>query len=428
MCCRLGTASLYRKHRGNGGARDGAWGHGGPGDRGHLRERLDGASIRPRGWLLASDVEGPMFLGDFIAEALAACLKPAEGAVDATPSYGQIIYAEGYAAFSADNGALRRPEGKRGGKTPPAGGYTLAQEGSDTIFALPLLLAAGVDHLYLERLALRSQQTPGAAEMARRLDEMGWQRAGITTAPQQPYRAVAERCGWLAAERLLGSPFPLAEAEALLRRLGRWEMEIGWVRTYLRDAYELIDRHSEAWLDGSIRRRHFSDTGRKLLRQRFRLLYRGSSAFPIPRRAGGPIGRIRVGPRHRGLRHGGRSRQGRAGAGLARRAGGLDRLVTMGDGANDAAMLRRARWSIGVNGPDAARAAAIGLVTDDMRHALVLLRLIERGGDVGEVVGRAQAELRDAALVHRGGDGLSAELAEKHRLMKRRLRGEFVTY
>ncbi|MBX9265616.1 hypothetical protein [Chromobacterium violaceum] len=396
---------------------------------GHLRERLDGASIRPRGWLLASDVEGPMFLGDFIAEALAACLKPAEGAVDATPSYGQIIYAEGYAAFSADNGALRRPEGKRGGKTPPAGGYTLAQEGSDTIFALPLLLAAGVDHLYLERLALRSQQTPGAAEMARRLDEMGWQRAGITTAPQQPYRAVAERCGWLAAERLLGSPFPLAEAEALLRRLGRWEMEIGWVRTYLRDAYELIDRHSEAWLDGSIRRRHFSDTGRKLLRQRFRLLYRGELGISYSRgeRAGrsaaSALGRVieacaMVGDRAKAA----------LALGLARRAGGLDRLVTMGDGANDAAMLRRARWSIGVNGPDAARAAAIGLVTDDMRHALVLLRLIERGGDVGEVVGRAQAELRDAALVHRGGDGLSAELAEKHRLMKRRLRGEFVTY
>ncbi|RKP52540.1 hypothetical protein [Trinickia fusca] len=402
----------------------------GPATGGSLRERMDEAHIQPGGWLLASDVEGPLFLGDFIAEALSACLKPSGGVVEAVPSYGQILYGEGYAAFSADTDALRRPEGARCGRTSPEGGYTLAQEGTDTIFALPLLLAAGADYSYLERLALRSPETPGAAEMARRLDEMGWQRVGITTAPQQPYRLVAERCGWLAAGRLLGSPFPLMEAEALLRRLGRWDVEIDGVRAYLRDAYALIDRHSEVWLDGSTWRRHFSEAGRKLLRQRFRRFYREELGISYShgeragRSASTALGRVieacgMVGDRAKAA----------LALGLARRGGGLDRLVTMGDGANDALMLRRACWSIGVNGPAAARAAAIGLVTDDMRHVLVLLQLIEQGGnDVEDVIGRAQAELRGAALVHRGGDGVSAKIAEKHQLMKRRLRGEFVTY
>ncbi|MEN2428646.1 hypothetical protein [Chromobacterium vaccinii] len=395
-----------------------------------LGAMADAARIRPGGWLLASDVEGPLFLGDFIAEALSACLAPAAGGIDAAPSYGQILYAEGYAAFSADTEASRRPEGAGRRETRPEGGYTLAQEGTDTIFALPLLLAAGADYACLERLALGSRETPGAAEMARRLDEMGWQRAGITTAPQQPYRAVAERCGWLSPGRLLGSPFPLREAEALLRRLGRWDVEIAWVRAYLRDAYELIDRESEVWMDGSTRRRHFSDAGRKRLRQRFRRLYREelgisySHGERAARPASTALGRIveacaMVGDRAKAA----------LALTLARRAGGPDRLVTMGDGANDAAMLRRARWSIGVNGPDAARAARIGLITDDMRHALVLLRLIgEQAGGVDAVVGLAREELGGAAVVHLGGEGLTPELAERHRQMKRRLRGEFVTY
>ncbi|MEO4026686.1 hypothetical protein ABH313_01325 [Chromobacterium vaccinii] len=121
-----------------------------------LGAMADAARIRPGGWLLASDVEGPLFLGDFIAEALSACLAPAAGGIDAAPSYGQILYAEGYAAFSADTEASRRPEGAGRRETRPEGGYTLAQEGTDTIFALPLLLAAGADYACLERLALGS--------------------------------------------------------------------------------------------------------------------------------------------------------------------------------------------------------------------------------------------------------------------------------
>ncbi|WP_434628674.1 hypothetical protein [Chromobacterium sp. CV08] len=394
---------------------------------GNLRERLDQAGMRPGGWLLASDIEGPLFLGDFIAEALSACLKPAVGATDAVPSYGQILYAEGYAAFSADTGPLRRPGG---GAPPPEGGYTLAQEGSDTIFALPLLLAAGADYRYLERLALRSPPTPGAPEMAEQLAAMGWQLAGITTAPQQPYRARVSVGGWLETGRVLGSPFPLMEAEAMLRRHGRWEVEIDLVRTYLDDACRLIDQHSELWLDGGIRQRHLSGAGRELLRRRFQRFYREELGISYCRReragraAATLLGRIveacsMVGDRAKAA----------LALGLARRAGGLDRLVTMGDGANDAAMLRRARWSIGVNGPDAARAAAIGLVSDDMRHVPVLLRLIERDGrDIDAVIGRAQAELRGAALVHRGREGVSEALADAHRRMKRKLRGEFVTY
>ncbi|AXE36624.1 hypothetical protein DK843_21405 [Chromobacterium phragmitis] len=386
------------------------------------------AECRKGGWLLASDVEGPLFLGDFIAEALSSALKPEDGGTDALPSYGQILYGEGYAAFSADTTPLRRPEGGRG--PPPAGGYTLAQEGTDTIFALPLLLAAGVDYGGLETLALNSSATPGAPAMAESLREMDWQLAGITTAPERPYRTLAERQGWLESGWVLGSPFPLDDAEACLRRMGCWEREMALVQAYLRDAYALVDGHSEVWMDGATRRRHVSDAGRRGLRARFRRFYReelGISYSLGERRARRPatmLGRIvedcaMVGDRAKAA----------LALSLARRTGGLERLVAMGDGANDAAMLRRARWSIGVNGPDAARAAAIGLVTDDMCCLPVLLRLIERSGDdVDAVIGRAQAELRGAALVHRGGAGLSAEWADRHRMMKRKLRGEFVTY
>ncbi|UTH72891.1 hypothetical protein [Chromobacterium sp. IIBBL 290-4] len=394
-----------------------------------LRELADGANARGEGWLLASDVEGPLFLGDFIAEALSSKLKPEGGGEDATPSYGQILYREAYHAFSGDTLGLRRPAGLREGAAPE-GGYTLAQEGTDTIFALPLLLAAGADYAYLEGLALRSAATPGAEEMARGLARMGWTLAGITTAPQQPYREVAARCGWLQPTRVLGSPFPLIEAEACLRKHGLWEREMALAQRYLRDACQLIDRLSEVWMDGGTRRRHFSHAGKMLLRQRFQRFYReelGISYLP-GERARGPaptmLGRIveacaMVGDRAKAA----------LALSLARRAGGWERLVAMGDGANDAVMLRRARWSIGVNGPDAARAARIGLVTDDMRHALVLFRLIESGeDDVDAVIAKARAALGGAALVHRGGDGLAPEWEERHRQMKRRLRGEFVTY
>ncbi|POZ61609.1 hypothetical protein [Chromobacterium alticapitis] len=394
-----------------------------------LRSLVDGAAASGEGWLLASDVEGPLFLGDFIAEALTARLKPEAGAVDATPSYGQILYGEGYHAFAEDIARQRRPSGRRIGM-PPAGGYTLAQEGTDTIFALPMLLAAGVDYAYLAEMALRSAATPGAEGMALGLEKMGWRMAGITTAPQQPYRQVAEQCGWLAPERVLGSPFPLAEAEACLRRHGRWGMEMALAQAYLRDAFALIDGMSEVWMDGATRRRHFSNAGRQLLRQRFRRFYRdelGISYAPGERRgrlAPTALGRIV----EASVMVGDRSKAALA-LSLARRGGGVARLVAMGDGANDAEMLRRAPWSIGVNGPDAARAAGIGLVTDDMRHALVLLKWIEKGvGDVDAVIARVREELDGAALVHRGGAGLTPELEERHRQMKRKLRGEFVTY
>ncbi|QEL54750.1 hypothetical protein [Chromobacterium paludis] len=394
-----------------------------------LRALVDGADVEGAGWLLACDIEGPLFLGDFIAEALTARLKPEAGAADATPSYGQILYGEGYRAFSEDIARQRRPQGHRVGP-PPAAGYTLAQEGTDTIFALPMLLAAGVDYAYLEALALRSGATPGAQGMALGLERMGWRLAGITTAPQQPYRQVAERCGWLAPARVLGSPFPLAEAEACLRGHGRWEPEMALARAYLQDAYELIDGMSEVWMDGATRRRHFSNAGRQLLRQRFRRFYReelGISYAPGERRgrlAPTLLGRIV----EASVMVGDRSKAALA-MSLARRGGGLARLVAMGDGANDAEMLRRAPWSIGVNGPDAARAAGIGLVTDDMRHALAVLRWIDKGvGDVDAVIARAREELGGAALVHRGGAGLTPELEERHRWMKRKLRGEFVTY
>lgn len=101
--------------------------------------------------ILASDVEGPLFLGDFIAEALSARVRPRHYAVDATPSYGHILYQENYAAFSEATAGLRRPQCRNG----------CAQEGTDTIFALPMLLACGADAGYLDLLAAAARRRRG---------------------------------------------------------------------------------------------------------------------------------------------------------------------------------------------------------------------------------------------------------------------------
>ncbi len=370
--------------------------------------------------ILASDVEGPLFLGDFIAEALSARVRPRHYAVDATPSYGHILYQEGYAAFSEATAGLRRPHCRNG----------CAQEGTDTIFALPMLLACGADAGYLDLLARRSAPTPGAARMLAELDRMGMMAVGITTAPQQPYRNLVAASGLLPRERILGSPFPLNEAAELLRVHRRWDEEIGAVNRYLDDAFAIIDGYAEIYrgADGQIRR--LSDCGRQLLQARFIRHCRdelGISHDPAARRR-------RTAPTLLGeiieacAMMGDRSKAATA-LNLGRSLRGGQPLVAMGDGGNDAEMLRRVPLSIGVNGPEAASAAKIGVVTADMACVLPILRQMLLGErDIDAIIVRAQAEVGDAALIHRGGGRLAPALLARHREMKRQLRGAFVTF
>ncbi|OHX20611.1 hypothetical protein [Chromobacterium sphagni] len=384
--------------------------------------------LRGAAGVLGSDVEGPLFLGDFIAEALSARVRPRHGAIEAVPSYGQILYQEGYAAFTETTIGLRRPLRRVGGG-PPGCRYTWVQEGTDTILALPMLLASGVDYAYLDGLARGSAATPGAAELVRELERRGMPVVGITTAPQQPYRNLVERNGLLARERIIGSPFPLNETRELLQGRRRWDDEIGMVCRYLDDAFAIIDGYSEIHSRHGERSRRLSDAGRRLLRARFLKHCRdelGISYDPAERRgrtASTLLGEIieacaMVGDRAKAAIALNLGRSLRDGA-----------LVAMGDGGNDVQMLRRAPLSIGVNGPDAARAAKIAVVTADMGCVLPILRqIIEGERDVNAIIGRAQAEVGEAAWIHRGGEHLAPESLARHRDMKRRLRGEFVTY
>jgi len=379
--------------------------------------------------VLGSDIEGPWFKGDFIAEAMTKYLKPQNRGREANPSYGQIIYTESLNQFTEDTFHLRRPlaiDTTR--KTPLM--YSRGQEGTDTIFTLPFLLAEGASYYDLMQLTLGSTQTPGSKELVDKLEARGIFVVGITTAPQQPYRDLAEKTGFIDPKKIIGSPFPIEETRKILHETDAWDVEMGMTKDFLEECYEIIDNNSGFTHVNGVYSRSFSAEGSAELRARIKRYYDeeiGISYDFRTRKLQEPktvIGKIiqlsdMVGDRAKAAISQNLIRPGRNNGRI---------LITMGDGGNDAAMLRLAPISIGVNGPDAAKAAKIGVITPSMVNVYPIFEEVARGQhDIDQIILNAQKRVGDAAIIHKGGS-ISESQEGLHRKFKRELRGDNITY
>ncbi|MBI2622636.1 MAG: hypothetical protein HYY87_00205 [Candidatus Levybacteria bacterium] len=378
---------------------------------------------------LGSDVEGPFYLGDAITEAMAALLKPKNDVIEATPSYGQIIYESGWEWLHTDTSGKRRGivfDGRS------RSSYSLSQEGTDTVFAIPLLLAEGGDYAYVRKLTHASKSTPGSESLVRTLEGQGVFIVGITTAPQEPYRSLVKERGFLDPTHIVGTPFPIDETRDLLEATGRWDTEISTVREYLRDCYRVIDEESEISSGRNGLMRKLSTKGRQRLLDQVEKFYRGDlgiSYDPQTRRTrSGQISMLGQIVEAIGV-VGDRGKAAVAFSAYRRIGNPTTTFVTMGDGANDAVMLQKAPISIGLNGADAATAAKIGVVTNTMINVLPIFEQVLNGQtDIDAIVKNAQAEVGDSALIHKGGQNIEPAILEEHKKMKRRLRGQNITY
>lgn len=381
----------------------------------------------PRSSLVScSDVEGPWFLGDFIDQAMSEKCRPPNGKSNTSPNYGHIIYEEMWSYLNQTTGHLRRTENNQ----LPRSALSLSQEGTDTIFTLPLLLATGASYEYLKNLTFRSKPTQGAQVLISHLQSEGIAVFGITTAPQEPYRALVEHTHFLDPRQVIGSPFPIEETRELLMETGRWDKEMSPSKTFLEKCYQIIDENSQVIETNGSVTKSLTHLGRSLLSETIRHFLHNELGITYDlklRKSRGPaktvIGQV---IESSGI-VGDRAKIAIA-LNVHRNYGARESvLVTMGDGLNDTLMLRRAQISIGINGADAAKAAKIAVVTEDMQNVWPIFEQVLAGQrDIDVIVQRAQAEAGSDAIITRGGQDIPDGVLQQHRLTKRKLRGNII--
>src|SRR3989344_1657751 len=329
--------------------------------------------------VICTDVEGPLFTGDFIAEAMSEKVKPSANATEAFPTYGDLIYEITWKWFNRVTLENRKRPGLNSAIS------SISQEGEDTLFTMPILLACSVDEYYLEQMTLASKQTPGSQELVHKLQLSGALVVGITTAPQEPYRKLLAQTHLMDPRLLIGSPFPLNN---LIER-----MLIERIETFhnfqLGITYELNRRkiQREIMLSGQVIEGHriLGDRAKVAVAQLVSKKYRSTPGA----------------------------------------------FVTIGDGLNDMLMLQKAPFSIGVNGADAARAAKIGVVTDNMMNLMPILEIIDTySGDISieQVIRHAQFYAPPNTIIHKGGEDIPPELLSEHKKMKSMIRAKNVIY
>lgn len=376
--------------------------------------------------VLCSDVEGPWFLGDFIDQAMSEKCKPPNGKSNTSLNYGHIIYEEMWSYLNQTTSHLRRTDKNQ----LPRSTLSLSQEGTDTIFTLPLLLATGTSYEYLKSLTFRSKPTQGAQALIAHLQSEGVAVFGITTAPQEPYRALVEHTRLLNPRQVIGSPFPMDETRELLIETGRWDEEMGIAGAYLKDCYQIVDENSQVIATNGSVTRSLTPLGKSLLFERIgHFLHNelGITYDPQLRKSRGPAKTI-IGQVIESSGIVGDRAKTAIALNAHRKHGARESiLVTMGDGLNDTLMLRRAQISIGINGADAAKAAKIAVVTEDMQNIWPILEQILAGQrDIDTIVQRAQAKVGSTAIITRGGPDIPYGVLQQHRLTKRKLRGNII--
>lgn len=96
----------------------------------------------------------------------------------------------------------------------------------------------------------------------------------------------------------------------------------------------------------------------------------------------------------------------------------------MGDGLNDQVMLGTGKFSIGLNVVDAAKAAKIGIVTDNVSVLVPIIEILSYFYDrpLDELVRMAQEKVGSDAIIHHGGPDVPESLLQEHKKMKKQIR------
>ena len=361
---------------------------------------ISSPEIRRSSLVVATDMEGPQILGDTVAEVMSKKIL-----------HGGIIYRATYDWYTETTSSRRRTrENRYPNGLPPLS----AQEGTDIIFTLPLLIAAGTDENYIQETAMKYGRTPGSEKFLEYLKNEGALVVGVTTSLEEPNKAIGREIG---LNDVIGTPFPLDQAREILEKPGNMA-EIAKTNSFLHDCDAIINEGGEYL---------------PLLKERIGFFYEnelGVSYDPEVRRQrvghktviGAMIEEIGV--------VGDRSKAAIALA-LKRSkliAGGF--LVTIGDGTNDAAMLGlpEARLSIALNGGPV-KEAKIGVITNDMSVLISLIEIAKRNPDmdIDSIIIEAQRDVKNRAIIHKGGPDVAPEIIKKHSEMKKILRGQLGT-
>lgn len=358
---------------------------------------------RNPGLVLATDFEGPLVLGDTAAEIMNKAVQP-EG--NTFPGYGKILYDQTYTWYTNTRWKNRYP-------------LEIAQEGTDINFTLAILLACGIDQNYINQVALETRFTPGAKSFLDYLRDKNSLVIAVTTAWDEPCRKIAENLG---LDYLVATPFPIDAIRSVLIEKGSLETEMTIVQRFLVDAHPIINKlHQVPEKD--------SAELTKTLHQRIGLFFEEELGINLadqhrnfPTYLGEAVSSIEVV---------GDSTKARVAREVFEQFSPDLPTVTMGDGLNDIQMLREGKFSIGINGPDAVRAAKIGVITPNVSDALIPLFEIMLANpeiEISDLIAEA-LKLVDKRYIkiHPGGSETAKDLIEQHKQMKRYLRGNLGT-
>jgi len=362
--------------------------------------------------VVATDLEGPLLLGDTSLKAMSTYVRPEHG--NPKIDYGSILFGETYNWF------MEKFYNNVSGQ--------LGQEGSDIVLALPSLLAIGVTNNNLLELARTSRKTPGSKEYINFLKSQGALVVGITTAWEKPHREIVlEELG---LDGIIGTDFSLDDAKVKLSESEQMEIEMQMTRDFLSDCFQVItDRETcnentkKDRLTHNLHQRiqHFfvgelgitwDQNGRIVSTQDKFITELGAimaSYNVIGDKGKAEVAKILF------------SKYASAGA----------PQIAIGDGYNDIRMLNQSPWSIGINGAKATEAAKIGVIANNVQILSELIKLIQKfpeptDENVRKVVTIARLRYGDKAIVHLGGKfgTLSPRLLAMHQIGKREMRRE----
>lgn len=363
----------------------------------------------------ASDVEGPIFLGDDALEIASKFIKPLhpKDSID----YGRIFYCEQHNAIMEtfmNNG--------------------LGQIGSDIALSLPALLYFGATTQDFEEQVLKSPRTPGSKEHIAYLRTQNSHLVAVTTAWEQPHRKIILEDKHAGFDHLAATDFPINQIREKLQVSGAWPKEMTMTGKWLEKVFRLIEKREEVHDQGA------KDAVTKELRGTIVDFYTkdvGVTWDKLGRTVS--LHKTHLGDILAGLYIVGDREKARIVRRLTEQnllhpdAAGI---IFWGDGVNDTIALgdkKGADWRIAFDGAAAAKAANIGVIASDIgRAGIALTRAIQRHPQrrpsekqIETVVNEAQEEVgRGHTIIHRAGPRTPIDLLVEHDRMKVQIRGK----
>lgn len=366
--------------------------------------------------VIATDFEGPLVLHDAAARVMSIKVRP-EDIKASSPDYGNILYNATYDWYTKRTLLRRRTDGN---KRPFGVKSLFAQEGTDISFAMAPLLAMGTNQAFINEVAMQYKMTPGAKELIKYLKGKNSLIVAVTTAWEEPHQLIGKEIG---IDSVVGSPFPIDQTKELLKAAGRWDEEIDLTRKYLNDCFLIIDQIENS--QGAERELY-----KQKLHERIETFYEdelGISYDPLVRAVRKDYKTL-LGQVIENIGAVGDRAKAAVALSLFRRFKNSSISVSVGDGLNDSIMLAKNDLSIGLNGPDAAKAAKIGIVTPDVQNLIPVYALLQEnpGISIEDLVRESRRLVDNKTIIHEGGLNIPDWIIQEHRQMKKALRGEVI--